>query len=415
MLKNYLKIAWKVLLRRRFFTFISLFGISFTLMVLMIATALFDHVFGPQMPERKMDQLLFVNTLREQLKEGYTNSGPPSYHFLNSYVRTLQTPEKVSINSVFTTVNSYVDNRKLALDIKFTDQAFWEILDFNFIEGRPFGNQEVDYASRVAVINGHTREQYFGAGEAVGKYIEVDQVKYKVVGVVEDVPVLRMHSYADIWVPVTLRSQDFKNEGLRGSGVYFATIKARQASDVPKIKEEYAHMMQRVQASHPEKGVELYSFPDSTLESIARALLGNGRDSKVGVFYATLAGIAFLFMLLPTINLVNINISRIMERSSEIGVRKAFGASSSTIIGQFIIENVFLTLLGGLLGFALAALVLELINDSGVIVYANLGLNLRVFGWGLLLCLVFGLFSGVYPAFKMSRLQPVEALKGGSK
>ena len=74
---------------------------------------------------------------------------------------------------------------------------------------------------------------------------------------------------------------------------------------------------------------------------------------------ALLAGITLLFMLLPTINLVNINISRIMERSSEIGVRKAFGASSSTIIGQFIVENIFLTLLGGLLGFVLSAVVLR--------------------------------------------------------
>ena len=104
-----------------------------------------------------------------------------------------------------------------------------------------------------------------------------------------------------------------------------------------------------------------------------------------------------------------------MERSSEIGVRKAFGASSTTIIGQFIIENVFLTLIGGLLGFMLSAGVLWLINDSGIIVYADLGLNFRVFAIGLLLCLVFGLISGVFPAYKMSRLNAVEALKGGSK
>ena len=413
MLKNYIKIAWKVLLRRRFFTFISLFGISFTLMVLMVVTSLFDHVFGPQMPEREMDQLLFVNIMRKQLDDGHTQSGPPSYHFLNRHVRTLETPENVSINSVFVTVNSYVNNRKLALDIKFTDQAFWEILDFNFREGRPFGKQEVDNASRVAVINQSTRDKYFGTGEAVGQTIEVDQVKYRVIGVVEDVPVLRLNSYADVWVPVTLRSKDFNKPDLHGE--YFATIKARQAADIPKIKEEYAQMMHQVELSHPEKGIKLYSFPDSVLESFARNLLGNGRENKTAFLYGMLALVAFLFMLLPAINLININISRILERSSEIGVRKAFGASSATIIGQFIIENLFLTLLGGLLGFVLSALVLELINDSGLITYADLNLNPRVFGWGLLLCLVFGLLSGVYPAFKMSRLQPVEALKGGTK
>jgi putative ABC transport system permease protein len=368
MLKNYIKIAWKVLLRRKFFTFISLFGISFTLMILMVVTALFDHVFGPQMPERKMERLLFVNMLREHY-EHYQMSGPPSYYFLNRYIRTLQTPEKVSINSVFHPVNSYVNNQKLALDLKYTDKEFWEILNFNFLEGKPYGQQEVENASRVAVINQNTRRQYFGAGEAVGQYIEVDQVKYRVIGVVEDVPILRLHSYADVWVPVTLRPQDMKGTDLRGE--YFATIQARQAADIPKIKEEYQQMItQKVEKPTRKDFQGLYSYPDTIFESFSRTFIGRGQETKIALVYAVLAALALLFMLLPTINLVNINISRIIERSSEIGVRKAFGASSSTLIGQFLIENIFLTLLGGLLGFVLSAVVLNLINDSGIIVYA---------------------------------------------
>ncbi|WP_210462185.1 ABC transporter permease [Rufibacter roseolus] len=414
MLKNYIKIAWAVLQRRKFFTFISLFGISFTLMVLMVVTSLYDHAFGPQMPERESDKLLFVNNMREQFKEGYTNSSPPSYYFLNRFVRPLKTPENVSINSIFMPVNSYVNNKKLTLDQKHTDAAFWDILEFNFVEGRPFSAQEVNNASRVAVINQNTRKNYFGDKEAIGQTIEVDQVKYKVVGVVEDVPVLRLHSYADVWVPITLKSQDFKRTGLKGT--YFATIKAKKASDVPKIKDEFASMMLQVNKNSKPEGVqEVFSFADDIFGTFARSLMGGGKTDKSGLLYGILAFAAFLFMLLPTINLVNINISRIMERSSEIGVRKAFGASSATIIGQFIVENIFLTLLGGMLGFLISAGVLEMINDSGILAYVNLGLNLRVFAWGLLLCLIFGLVSGVYPAFKMSRLNAVEALKGGSK
>ncbi|ALI99179.1 ABC transporter permease [Rufibacter tibetensis] len=413
MLTNYLKIAWAVLQRRKFFTFISLFGISFTLMVLMVVTSLFDHAFGPQMPERESDRLLFVNNVREQFKEGYNSSGPPSYHLLNTYVRPMKTPENVSINSIFMPVNSYVNNRKLTLDLKHTDAAFWDILDFNFIEGRAFSGQEVANVTRVAVINQNTRKNYFGEKEAVGQIIEVDQVKYKVVGVVEDVPVLRLHSYADVWVPITLKSQDFKRTGMRGT--YFATIKAKKASDVPKIQEEFASMMVQANKTKSKDIQQVFAFADDIFGTFARSFMGGGKKDATGLLYGIIALAAFLFMLLPTINLVNINISRIMERSSEIGVRKAFGASSKTIIGQFVVENIFLTLLGGVLGFLISAGVLEMINDSGILAYANLGLNLRVFAWGILLCLVFGLVSGVYPAFKMSRLNAVEALKGGSK
>ena len=128
--------------------------------------------------------------------------------------------------------------------------------------------------------------------------------------------------------------------------------------------------------------------------------------------YTVLLLFMVLFMVLPTVNLVNINLSRILDRSSEIGVRKAFGASSRTLVGQFVIENVVLTLIGAGIGLALASAVLAAINASGAIPYADLHLNFRVFLYGLVIALFFGLFSGVYPAWRMSKLPPVQALRG---
>jgi len=115
------------------------------------------------------------------------------------------------------------------------------------------------------------------------------------------------------------------------------------------------------------------------------------------------------------VNLINLNMSRIMERASEIGVRKAFGASSRSLVGQFIVENLVLTLIGGAAGFALSGLVLRALTASGLVPYARFALNYRVFAYGLGLALFFGLLSGVYPAWRMSRLHPVQALKGAAK
>jgi putative ABC transport system permease protein len=116
-------------------------------------------------------------------------------------------------------------------------------------------------------------------------------------------------------------------------------------------------------------------------------------------------------MLLPTLNLVNINLTRIMERSSEIGVRKAFGASSRTLVYQFLVENLILTILGGAIGVLLSVVVLQIINSADLIPNLVLSLNFTVLGIALLICLVFGLLSGVYPAWRMSRLNVVNALK----
>jgi putative ABC transport system permease protein len=128
-----------------------------------------------------------------------------------------------------------------------------------------------------------------------------------------------------------------------------------------------------------------------------------------------ITAVALLFITLPTVNLVSINLSRIMERASEIGVRKAFGASSRTLVAQFVMENVVLTVIGGLLAFALATVVLAAISKAQFIPYAVFEVNLRIFAYGMLLAAFFGTVSGVYPAWRMSRMHPVNALRGGAQ
>ena len=146
--------------------------------------------------------------------------------------------------------------------------------------------------------------------------------------------------------------------------------------------------------------------------------LGNGTGTGTGYGWrleVALTVAACLFMLLPAVNLINLNTSRIMERASEIGVRKAFGASSRTLVGQFVVENLVLTLVGAALGFVGAALLLQVINAQRDDPVRALQLNYRIFGWGVVLAVAFGLLSGVYPAWRMSRLHPVLALKGASR
>ena len=155
---------------------------------------------------------------------------------------------------------------------------------------------------------------------------------------------------------------------------------------------------------------------ETHLQLVARMLPTGDRknpESQVWRLVAFLAVLAALFALIPTVNLVNINISRIMERASEIGVRKAFGAPARTLVGQFLVENVLLTVIGGLIGLVMTFFVIRALNVSGILRYAQFGINSRVFGYGMLIALVFGLVSGVYPAWRMSRLNPVDALKGG--
>ncbi|HJX29757.1 MAG TPA: ABC transporter permease [Thermoanaerobaculia bacterium] len=418
MLRNYLKMALRVLARRKFFTFISLFGISITLLVLLVATAMLDHIFAPQPPEPHADRMLGIYQIA--LKgEGITFQGNAGYGLLDQIASGLREEvpaiEEISIFSTTDTVISYVGGRKIESSLKRTDGAFWKILDFDFVEGGPFSQDDEANARFVAVISETTRARFFGGGPALGRSFEADGQRFRVVGVVRDVPMLRLVPFAEIWVPIsTTKSKTFRKEYF---GDFMAVFLARSGSDFPTIKAGIDRRFRLAEKHIPDPMfTSVRGGADTLFEAASRLLFSSGRGREDGsrpeLLWALLITLAFLFMLLPSVNLVNINLSRILDRASEIGVRKAFGASSRSLVGQFVIENVVLTLIGSAIGLILAAAVLAGLNASGLIPYADLRLNFRVFFEGLALALFFGLFSGVYPAWKMSRLHPVQALRG---
>ena len=414
MFKNYIKIAFKVLLRRKFFTFISLFGVSFTLVVLVVVAALLDHVFGPLPPETRLNRMLGVFSVRIESPDHHSSrTSFAGYGLIDRYVRGMATPEKIAVLTVPRTVNSYKNGQKTALYLKRTDGVFWEILDFEFLEGRAFTREDQANANFVAVINEATRGKLFGAERAAGRTIDVDGQRFQIVGVVKNVPIFRLTPFADVWVPLSTAKAKPPRDL---TGEFAAIMLAGDRSQLGMIRAEYQEKLAQVEFADPKEFNTIVSAAETFFESIARGLFANDRTAGdyAPHLLVSILLLMVLFMVLPTVNLINLNVSRIMERASEIGVRKAFGASSWTLVGQFVVENVLLTLIGGVIGFVLAFFVLSALTDSGLIPYAEFHVNYRIFFYGLSLALFFGVFSGVYPAWKMSRLHPVTALQGKS-
>ncbi|WP_114938464.1 ABC transporter permease [Mucilaginibacter endophyticus] len=406
MLKNYFKIAIAVLKRRKFFTFISLFGISFTLTILMVLTAFINKVIGDNYPDKKRDRSLYINRIQES-GDNNMMSSTLSYYFLSHYTGMMKTPAKVAISSMFKGTNTYVNNKKIAVNFKYTNAEYWDVLDYDFTEGKPFNKQQVTNADRVAIISEDMKRQYFGdVTTVVGKYIEADNVDYRVIGVVKNVPVTNYMLYSDIYLPYTVSKEDYKSKGYLGA--YMAILLGNSPGDIPKMQAEYESIISRVPVERKEFK-HVYSHANTFFRSYVDT--GNEKQSGVFIVVTAISIFVFIFTLLPTLNLVNINITRIMERSSEIGVRKAFGASSKTLVYQFLVENLILTMLGGVIGTVLSIFALYAINNANLIDNLELSINFTVLFIGLLVCLVFGLLSGVYPAWRMSKLNVVTALK----
>lgn len=417
MLKNYMKLAWKILLRRKFFTFISLFGISFTIMILVIVTAEADSIIAPISPEVNLNRCLYIQRITFDSNDGLSSSGPVSYYFLNKYARTLKLAENVSIYSAgnWKFTNS-AGGRKIEFFVKETDGQFWDIMRFDFTEGKAFTPSEVNKASYVAVISEKIKREFFGSASALGKQFSIGDKQYRVTGVVKDVLKNRI-PYADVWVPVTTGRTNLTSQNAYSCN---AVILAGSAKDFQGIKSEFYYRLKS--ADVPRKGYKKILCPvksySETLEG-GKVLGVSIYDTDIKTdkeqwfdFENTIVIFMSFFLLLPVLNLININTTRIIERSGEIGIRKAFGAPSISLVGQFVFENIILTILGGLIGFILAGVSIYLLNRSPFFEF-NLSINYRVMLSGMAMCIILGILSGILPAYKMSRLHPVEALRGG--
>jgi putative ABC transport system permease protein len=441
MLKHYLLLSLKVLARRKFFTFISVFGISLTLVVLMVITAIADRAFAPMPPETRQGLTLEAHSVVLFNDDGHGFwCCQGSFAFYDRYARDLPGVSLLSIYSDTSTGTSYVNGQKILSSVKRTDADFWKILTFEFIEGRPYTAQELEGAAYVAVINATTRERMFGRAQALGQTLAVDGERFRVVGVVKDVPVYRDVPFSDIWLPQTATARRPSSTNLMGN--FRALALASNAAALDDIQREFSARVSRIDPRNYQEGrdagadagtgvraaaaecrgcelTHVRAAFDTKFEAFARGFSPfsdpRSPDPQAWRVMLLFGMMALLFVLLPTVNLVNINVSRIMERASEIGIRRSFGASSRTLVTQFIVENVILTLAGGLIGLLLSEIALTAVTRSGLIPYADLGVNWRVFVYGLLLAVVFGVISGVYPAWRMSRLHPVDALRGARR
>ncbi|MEL6658672.1 MAG: FtsX-like permease family protein [Bacteroidota bacterium] len=440
MLLNYLKLALKVLGRNKFFTAISLFGISFTLLILMLITAFYDAEFGKNAPMTEKDRMVFLGSLKLELANpdtvwtidstlmdgtmaydstftigedvSSTSISQFSYDFLNKHLADLETSANQTFFSGGHDYDVFLDNRKISIDALYADEEYWNLFDFEFVEGDPFTGGHVRDASPVAVITTDLAERYFGSSEeAMGQEIELGSRVHKVIGLVEKARTTAPLVAAEAFLPLTtMEARMLEDTDFHGNmaGVFLASEKA----DIPLIKEEVSSKVSAIVYPTPEDYNRVSTIPMDSAEMFAGMIVDQNDPAKALSIIRLVFGILLLFfVLLPTLNLINMNLSRIMEREAEIGVRKAFGAHSGTILYQFVFENIIITFIGGVIGMLLAMLVLYLINDSQVLPQLTLRFNGTVFLYSLIICLLFGIISGLLPAWKVSRLQIADVLK----
>jgi putative ABC transport system permease protein len=423
MLKSYLKIALRNLLRQKLYAFINIFGLALGVACCLLILLFIAHEWSFDKYHSRADRLYRAIIIEHKVDggiEGMAYQPLPLGSALQDEYPEIERTIRIFAGGGAV---SYGD-KHFAEGFIFTDPAFFEVFDFPLLKGDP-ANALND--PNAVVITRRIAEKYFGGENPIGKQLVTKnwrgQVDVIVTGVAENPPDNSSIQF-DFAMHITKFPQYERNltrwRNFNGS-VYVllkegAEGKALESKLAPFVTKYWGDMRKDEQ----ERGV--LAKRDDALQLRLQPMAAMHLDTSVGsspepvsnpMCAMILAGIAVLVLAIACINFVTLAVGRSTSRAREVGVRKVLGAFRQQLVRQFSGEALLMSTLALVLGMMLAELFLPAFNH-----FAQKDLSLQQLsgGWALLVMAalppVIGLLAGSYPAAFLSRLQPVAVLKG---
>jgi putative ABC transport system permease protein len=294
------------------------------------------------------------------------------------------------------------ENRNWSTIVFGTTPVFPDIRNWPIAQGNFFTQSDLDSAAKVAVLGRTAVQNLFEPGEdVVGSEIRIRNVPLRVIGVLASKGQSITGQDQDDFVVLPFSTAERKVLGTKFLGTVGIILVATQTrNDIPAVAEDIKDLLRARHRLHPS---EEDDFTLRTMEDIAKMLAGTSRTMML-----MLMGIASISLIVGGIGIMNILLVSVTERTREIGLRMAVGAKRAHILLQFLIEAVIMTSIGGLVGvgtgIGIARLFTAMIGWPTII---NTDAVIAAF----LFSLAVGLFFGLYPANKASKLNPIEALR----
>ncbi len=278
-----------------------------------------------------------------------------------------------------------------------TNQYFVIANSFNIDEGRNLNESDFTLARNVAVIGKELEKRLFPGENPIGKEMRINGKNFTVVGTFQSKGGGFGGNQDGITiVPLTRFFEDF------GSANRTVNIAIQ-----PESQEAYAHTLSaafgHMRIARGLKPGDENDFEYYANDSLATAFAQVADQIRVGAFV-----ISFIALVAAGIGIMNIMLVSVTERTKEIGVRKSIGARKNDILRQFLVEAVFLSLVGGVAG-----ILFGVVGGNALAMFLKADV-LFPFGWavaGLMVCTVIGIGFGLYPAYKAASLDPIEALR----
>lgn len=413
MIKQYIRQAIYMLKQHPLVTSVSILGTALAIALVMVMITLFQIRTANFVPEVNRDRTLYLSRVRAEPRPDWkasTNNSSASYQLVKDYFYTLKTPELVTTFSFPEQKHLSTATRKIygEYTLRATDLNYWKYFQFRFLEGAPFDEGEFESGWPVAVISRELAETLFGKDPAVGKEILINQKPHRVSGVVEDVSRVSKQTFAHVWIPITSRKDYLgtNNDGVTGNlSVCFL---ARERHEQALIREEMEAVIKKMSDGNPH-----YIISVHTIDHIEREFFFRDSEKMREYFMYNILTIFFL-LLLPAINLTGIAMNNIKERSSEIGIRKAFGATKHSLLIQILMENLVITVIGAIGGYLLSILFVHIGSDFLIarhtLITREMLLQPMSFFCVVVFCFLMNLMSAGLPAWRISRRSVTESL-----
>lgn len=316
-------------------------------------------------------------------------------------------PDVVGVAPFFARTGSISrGDKNILADINATTTEFAEVRAWGPVEGSFFTAEDFESRARVAVIGSDTYKKLFAPGEyPVDQTIDINGVIFRVIGVMESKGTAGPTGSQDqsVFVPLsTAQERLFGSKTVNGDynvSAIYTTVDAPE--QMPVAQADIARLLRE------RRGIQYLDGDDFSVISQSDILgVFNGILGALTVFLGAIAAIS---LLVGGIGIMNIMLVSVTERTREIGLRKAVGAKRRDVLTQFLVEAVALAVLGGLIGVVLGvvgALSVGLITDAFKAVVSMNAVLLSLF-----FSMAVGLFFGIFPAYRASRLNPIDALR----
>ena len=433
MIKNYFKQAWQLLKENKLYSTIYIFGTALAICMVMVISVFLFIKRGNITPEVHRSRSLYVQSIETTPKDttDHSNSSSlASYNTLKEVFYPLETAETVTAHLLtfgedysLTRVN---EEKGKSVITKFVDANFWKAFGFNIVEGEPFNEADFQSGIKKIVIDESTSRKLFNGASPIGEQVLLNDEVYRICAVVRNTSYMLSDTFANVWVPYTCRADyelPWDEDGVLG--MYKITIVAPSMGDFAKVRNEAnerAKQFEEGLACH----VRLLGQPEDALTASFRF---GSRSVDLKKILTILGIMTTILALVPVLNLSGLNSSRMEKRSAEIGVRKAFGGTKGHLVVQMIIENLLLTLLGGVVGLLLSYIVLHFISNLLISPMAMLGssnlsgmfsnnlgitprmlFNMEIFFIALVAVFIINVLSTLLPSYRYARKNIVEAL-----